>query len=317
MLTILDLVFSTQPDLISEVETIPGISDHEAIIFTIRNIVHIQKKQPHKVYLYHKCNLDAIKVGILKFQQSFVQSDPYARTVDNNWTLFKSFILDLLHKHVPQKTCKSHKDLPWINTSIKREIRHRKHLYNRAKQSNLSTDWGAYRESRNKVTSMLDQAHSMYQSCLFDESFSGNRKQFWKYVRSLRKESFGIPTLLHNNKEFNTSEDKANVLNTYFQSVFTDEDLSNIPTLGTNTYPFISSITFSTQGIETILANLDPNKTSGPDNLHPYILKHCAHVIAPILKIIFTQSISSGSLPTDWLTANITPILKKVITVLH
>ena len=42
-----------------------------------------------------------------------------------------------------------------------------------------------------------------------------------------------------------------------------------------------------------------------------YILKHCAHVIAPILKIIFTQSMSSDSLPTDWLTANITPILKK------
>ena len=158
---------------------------------------------------------------------------------------------------------------------------------------------------------MLDQAHSMYQSRLFDESFSGNRKQFWKYVRSLRKESFGIPTLLRNNKEFNTSEDKANVLTTYFQSVFTDENLSNIPTLGTNIYPSVSSITFSTQGNETILANLDPNKSSGPNNLHPYILKHCAHVIAPILKIIFTQSMSSGGLPTDWLTANITPILKK------
>ena len=70
------------------------------------------------MYLYHKCNLDAIKVGILKFQQSFVQSDPYTRTVDNNWTLFKSFILDLLHKHVPQKACKSHEDLPWINTIV-------------------------------------------------------------------------------------------------------------------------------------------------------------------------------------------------------
>ena len=164
---------------------------------------------------------------------------------------------------------------------------------------------------------MLDQAYSMYHSRLFDKSFSGNHKQFWKYVQYLHKESFGIPTLLHNNKEFNTSEDKANVLNTYFQSVFTDEDLSNIPTLETNTYPSVSSITFSTQGIETILANLDPNKSSGPDNLHPYILKHCAHVMAPILKIIFTQSMSSGSLPTDWLTANITPILKKIIAVLH
>ena len=144
---ILDLVFSTQPDLISEVETIPGISDHEAITFTIRNIVHIQKKQTHKVYLYHKCNLDAIKVDILKFQRSFMQSDPYTRTVDNIWTFFKSFILDLLYKYEPQKTCKSHKNLIKIYPGLilvlsVHEMRHRKHLYNRAKQSNLSTDWG-------------------------------------------------------------------------------------------------------------------------------------------------------------------------------
>ena len=33
--------------------------------------------------------------------------------------------------------------------------------------------------------------------------------------------------------------------------------------------------------------------------------------IAPILTAMFTQSVNSGNLPEDWLTANITPILKK------
>jgi len=42
-----------------------------------------------------------------------------------------------------------------------------------------------------------------------------------------------------------------------------------------------------------------------------FILKHCAQQIAPILKVIFTQSLSSSSLPKDWLTANISPIFKK------
>jgi len=44
------------------------------------------------------------------------------------------------------------------------------------------------------------------------------------------------------------------------------------------------------QVLSLILSLLDTNKTSGPDNIHPYILKNCANEIAPILQVIFTQS---------------------------
>ena len=50
---------------------------------------------------------------------------------------------------------------------------------------------------------------------------------------------------------------------------------------------------------------------SGPDRISPYILKHCADEITPILHIIFTQSLSTSLLPNDWLKANICPVHKK------
>ena len=53
------------------------------------------------------------------------------------------------------------------------------------------------------------------------------------------------------------------------------------------------------------------NKASGLDNIYPYILKHCAEEISPVLQIIYSQSLDSGSLPTDWLAANVCPIHKK------
>ena len=64
-----------------------------------------------------------------------------------------------------------------------------------------------------------------------DETFTGNKRQFWKYIRSMRQDTSttGIPTLSSNGKEFNTVKDKARVLNDHFQSVFTSENLSNIP----------------------------------------------------------------------------------------
>ena len=49
----------------------------------------------------------------------------------------------------------------------------------------------------------------------------------------------------------------------------------------------------------------------GPDRISPYILKHCAAEISPILQVIFTQSLNTGKLPSDWQKANICPIFKK------
>ena len=75
--------------------------------------------------------------------------------------------------------------------------------------------------------------------------------------------------------------------------------------------PCIPDLTFTVSGIQHLLSTLNSNKASGPDNISPYILKHCAEEISPVLQIIFSQSLDSGVLPTDWLTANVCPIHKK------
>ena len=41
-----------------------------------------------------------------------------------------------------------------------------------------------------------------------------------------------------------------------------------------------------------------------------YILKNCAKE-NPVLNAIFTESFTTGNLPSDWLTANVCPIYKK------
>ena len=93
-------------------------------------------------------------------------------------------------------------------------------------------------------------------------------------------------------KEFNTARDKASVLNNQFrvQSVFTSEDLSNIP----SHYSSVSSmppIIISIEGIEALLTKLHTIKSAGPDQIPSYILKHCAKEVAPILQVTFNQSL--------------------------
>ena len=49
----------------------------------------------------------------------------------------------------------------------------------------------------------------------------------------------------------------------------------------------MSPIIISIEGIEALLTKLDTNKYAGPDQIPSYILKHCAHEIAPILQVIY------------------------------
>ena len=75
--------------------------------------------------------------------------------------------------------------------------------------------------------------------------------------------------------------------------------------------PQMPSISFSAHGIQLLLENLVLGKAPDPDGLTTYIFKHRASEIAPILQMLFTQSLNTGTLPEDWLTANITPVYKK------
>jgi len=78
-----------------------------------------------------------------------------------------------------------------------------------------------------------------------------------------------------------------------------------------NPFPNMPDISFSLNGMQQALCNLQVNKASGPDHIPPYILKNCAEEISLVLKIIFTESFKTGNLPTDWLTAIICPFYKE------
>ena len=132
------------------------------------------------------------------------------------------------------------------------------------------------------------------------------------YIRDKQQDRHDIPTLVVDGKRISSSKDKANALNNHFKSAFTKENLSRIPTISDtiNAIPDMPTLTTSQSGIQCLLSTLDVQKSSGPDLISPYVLKHCADGIAPILQVTFTQSLSTSSLLSDWLSANICPVFK-------
>ena len=185
------VVFSTHPN-ISNLNTVPGISDHDAIIFDLHiTLKPTTGKNQHSVALYHKGDLQSIKNDLVTFSNNFLNSDPQSRTVDQLWQEFKEAVDKAVIDHVPHKVNNSRNRLPWINRQIKADMKVRKQLYNKAKRSKLQHD----RKMKNSINTNLKETHNNYYKRMFDNSFSDNRRQFWKYIRAKHQDKPDIPAL--------------------------------------------------------------------------------------------------------------------------
>ena len=105
--------------------------------------------------------------------------------------------------------------------------------------------------------------------------------------------------------------DKAEALSQQYSSVFTREKPGAVPDKGNSLYPSMPAIEVTAAGVEKLLRDLNPKKAIGPDLIPTRILKENAEEIAPILRVIFQQSLDTGIIPNDWRRANVTAIFKK------
>ena len=151
------------------------------------------------------------------------------------------------------------------------------------------------------------------------ESDHQSRKRFWTYVKHKKNGKTGVSSLKQDGKLYSHPVDKAELLNKQFQSVFSSseevsrEDFSQnykIPTVKSQ-FPPLDNINITLNGNTKLLKDLKPNKSPGPDNLGPRLLKELAEDIAPLRLMIFRKSLATGEVPDDWRTANVTPAFKK------
>ena len=141
-----------------------------------------------------------------------------------------------------------------------------------------------------------------------------NPKAFYQYVNNTLKTSENVSSLLKSDGSLTKDDlEKAEVLNDFFSSVFTTEDVSNIPVFNSNSDVFIDNINVSVKDMEESLRSLNVNKSSGPDGLHPRVLKELATVLSYPLKLLFDKTITQGKLPSQWKIAEVRPIFKKGI----
>ena len=306
----LDLLLTTNPNLVSDVSVYPGISDHNIVAFTYSRKPQVGYAPPRRIYQFQKADHQRLKDAVSNFSAEFLASSPETNTVDENWTKIISFLTKCMQEFVPSKLSKTRHHLPWITPSIKRQMRKRDKLFKKAHKHPSTAAWKSFRQYRNKVAKLAHQAHHDYIQNVIGKSLEDNPKVFWSYVKQCRTESIGIPPLRHENKLSISDSDKAESLNNYFQSVFTPANITQPHSHHPSPYKNIGHLHIHRPGVVKQLLQLNPSKASGPDEIPPRLLKLVAEELAPSLAFLCHESFNSGIVPNNWKQALVTPIHK-------
>ena len=138
-------------------------------------------------------------------------------------------------------------------------------------------------------------------------------KAFWRYANSKLKTKSRLSRLKKEDGTLTeTQDEQAQVLNDFFSSVFTEEDLSSIPNLEDRYQNDpLGNIHITPAMVLKKLNKLKVHKSAGPDGIHPRVLKETADAICTPLATIFNESLKEGIVPQSWKDAHITALHKK------
>ncbi len=108
--------------------------------------------------------------------------------------------------------------------------------------------------------------HAFINNILMEGLEKKDTRPFWKFVKAKRQDNTGVSPLKKDGLLHDDSRTKAQILSDQFQLVFTQDD-GNRPTLAGTSYPPMPGISIHVAGIEKMLRQLEPTKSSGPDAL--------------------------------------------------
>ena len=107
----------------------------------------------------------------------------------------------------------------------------------------------------------------------------------------------------------------AEVLNEYFSSVFTTEDISSLPVpfiqFEGNKSEHLGQLFGTPEMIAKKIKNMKDNKSPGVDGIPRKLLKEIVEQISTPLTKVFNFSLQEGIVPSEWKDANITSLFKK------
>jgi ribonucleases P/MRP protein subunit RPP40 len=310
---VLDLVFSTEPDMVEDVKVLSPVanSDHNTVLWEVTLRTEVEERK-QVAYDYGRGEYRKVieEMRGVDWEKEFEGKD-----VKKMWTFFLKRLLGCREKYVPKRKDKKRVRPRWMRKGIAKLIKKRKRKWEKYIEWPTVSARMDYNKVRNKVTSEIRRTKKNFEQKLAEE-IRDNPKLFYSYVRSKSKTKVKVGPLKNSDGSIvGDSRGMSKVLNDYFATVFTDENMDNMPEPSgrerEGKKSSIEWIEMTEKKVEMAIGELKANKAAGVDELESNYIKSCSEGLTRPLKILFEKSLREGEIPHEWKEANVAAIFKE------
>ena len=286
-------------------------SDHQIVTFSLAT-KEFSRKHTKQFYNYFKADFDKI---IQYARSKNWDGDLSGITVEEIWTKLQGDLIEIRNKFVPLSKSKTSK-CKWATRKVKRLREAKKQAWlNYIKSGKDSKFYEIYRDKLRKSVQENNRAKIMFEKNLAD-NIKKDSKSFYAYVRSKQRSRVKVGPLEDSTGNIiSDSRSIADLLNSYFSSVFTVENVSFIPKKISNFHiqhsQNLSDIYIDENLVGEKLNKINTSKSQGPDELNPKLLFELRNELCKPLTTLFNLSIQTGVIPQDWRDASVAPLHKK------
>ena len=309
--SILDLVLTNEELMVNNMTYSPGLGKSDHLILTFQFVCYTESiETAFSKRNYHKGDYKKIcsELEVVDWNQVLQRL-----SLSESWEILVDKLTNLIESNVP--VCKANRDTakkcPYINNECLMAIKKKHSKWTKFQHCKTDQNYNQYKIARNKTIAELRKAKYLHEKDLA-ANIKTNSKLFWSYVRSKLKTKSAIGQLQgQDGTAIDDNQEKADLLNSYFASVFQNEESEPIPNFEDRAFQHeINTVMITLDKISKTIDRLKPSKSQGPDNIHPMLLKECKRVLVTPLKYIFEKSIEEGKIPVIWKSAHVSAIFK-------
>ena len=306
---ILDLVISNEPGMVEELEVIEPLAnnDHNMITWSVsRGYEYCETGSGDKLD-YKRADFEGLRKELREIDWKRLLSGG----LTEDWITFRDRLLMLESKYVPVKKfngSKRRKEI-WISNKAIRSVNRKRKVFRKYRDRNHP----ACKAAARKAAIDVRDAKLSFETKLAD-NIKYDSKSFFAYVRSKSRARIRAGSLLSESGVLiEKSKEKADEFNRYFSSVFSRENLGDVPLCDGRSRDIengLEQIVITEERVRKVLRSLRGDKSPGVDGIGPRLLVHMQDEVCLPISILFNKSMSEGEVPEDWRRANIVPIFK-------